>query len=80
MSLRHANVIVLQERSESDRSALATLAALDYAAPSPEPVVLAFCFNRLLAALSLRNGRAVADPWHWTDELVAAVRGGLMSD
>jgi len=53
----------LRAAGPADRAALATLAALDSAAALREPVLLAAVDGRPVAALSLADGRGVADPF-----------------
>jgi hypothetical protein len=55
----------------ADDHALARLAALDSAKPPDGPVVLAEADSRVVAALPLRSGRAIADPFEPTADLVA---------
>lgn len=57
-----------------DFTALGRLAALDSAPIPPRPVLLAEVDGELRAALSLRDGSAVADPFHLTNDLVALLR------
>jgi hypothetical protein len=54
----------------ADEPGLARLAALDSARPPQGPAVLAEADSRILAALPLGSGRAVADPFEPTAELV----------
>ena len=56
----------------ADAAALSRLAELD-SAPRPEPVpmLVAEVGGELRAALPLDGGRAIADPFEWTSELVA---------
>ena len=59
-------------RSHSgDRVALQRLAALDSASPPRGPALIAEADSRMLAALPLGSGRAIADPFEPTAELVA---------
>jgi len=59
----------------ADAAALSRLAQLD-SAPSPEPVgvLVAEVGGELRAALPLDGGRAIADPFQRTAELVAMLR------
>jgi hypothetical protein len=58
----------------SDESSLARLAALDSARPLHGPALVAEADSRLLAALPLGSGRAIADPFEPTAELVELLR------
>jgi hypothetical protein len=59
-------------RSHSgDQVELARLAALDSASPPRGPALIAEADSRILAALPLGSGRAIADPFEPTAELVA---------
>ncbi|HEV7846844.1 MAG TPA: hypothetical protein VGO83_11355 [Thermoleophilaceae bacterium] len=63
------NVTVRRSHS-GDESALARLAALDSTRPPRGPALIAEADSRVLAALPLGSGRAIADPFHRTAELV----------
>ncbi len=63
------NVIVRASRP-ADESGLARLAALDSARPLRGPALVAESGSRLLAAVPLGPGRAIADPFEPTAELV----------
>jgi hypothetical protein len=63
------NVIVRSSRP-ADESGLARLAALDSAHPLRGPALVAESGSRLLAAVPLGSGRAIADPFVPTAELV----------
>lgn len=63
---------VTVRRSDSDdRVELARLAALDSARPLRGPALVAESGSRILAALPLGPGRAIADPFEATAGLVA---------
>jgi hypothetical protein len=64
----------LRAAGPADRAALTTLAALDSAAPLREPVLLAHDADNPVAALSLADGRAVADPFSRSAEALALLR------
>jgi hypothetical protein len=64
------NVTVRRARP-ADESGLARLAALDSAKPPRGPALVAEADSRLLAALPLGAGRAIADPFEPTAEIVA---------
>lgn len=55
----------------SDLSELERLAALDSASPPRGPALVAEADSRMLAALPLGSGRAIADPFELTAEIVA---------
>lgn len=57
-----------------DETALLHLAALDSATELEPPVLVAESSGALLAAVSLRDERAIADPFHRTAELVELLR------
>jgi hypothetical protein len=63
--------VTIRLASDLDQSAIARVAALDSSAPPAWPVLLAEVDDRLLAALSLSDGSAVADPFHPTADLIA---------
>jgi hypothetical protein len=57
-----------------DTAALHALAALDSSPRPSHPVLLAESGERVRAALSLDDGRAIADPFHPTADLLALLR------
>jgi hypothetical protein len=63
------NVTVRQSHTADER-ALARLAALDSSSPPRGPALIAEADSRMLAALPLGSGRAIADPFEPTAELV----------
>jgi hypothetical protein len=63
--------VTVRRSSSSDAGALARLAALDSARPPRGPALVVEADSRMLAALPLGSGRAIADPFHPTAELVA---------
>ena len=67
------NVTVRRSRS-ADESGLARLAALDSARPLRGPALVAEADSRLLAAVPLGPGRAIADPFEPTAEIVALLK------
>ena len=71
--LAHERVTV-RHAGPADWDAIARLAALDSARTPPGPVLVAESDARLLAALPLASGRAIADPFSPTAELVAMLR------
>lgn len=66
--------ITIRPGYADDELALARVAALDSAPVPPTPLLVAEVDGELRAALSLRDGSAVADPFHPTAELVALLR------
>ena len=63
--------ITVRRSTTRDESALARLAALDSASPPRGPALVAEADSRMLAALPLGAGRAIADPFQPTAEVVA---------
>jgi hypothetical protein len=63
--------VVIRRAHDGDRAALARLAALDSSPPPAGEVLLAEVDGEPRAALSLGDGRVVADPFQRTTELVA---------
>ena len=63
--------ITVRKSTSGDESALARLAALDSAKPPRGPALIAEADSRVLAALPLGSGRAIADPFSPTAEVVA---------
>ena len=63
--------ITVRRSTTADESALARLAALDSASPPRGPALVAEADSRMLAALPLGSGRAIADPFEPTAEAVA---------
>ena len=66
--------LVLRLATAPDAAELERLAALDSARPLTGEVVLASVDGELRAALSLETGRAVADPFRPSLELVPLLR------
>lgn len=66
--------LVLRLATAADAEELERLAALDSARPLTGEVVLASVDGELRAALSLETGRAVADPFRPSLELVPLLR------
>jgi hypothetical protein len=65
------NNVTVRRTGSGDQVALARLAALDSASPPRGPALVAEADSRMLAALPLGSGRAIADPFEPTAELVA---------
>ena len=67
--------ILIRPGYADDHRALFRLAALDSAAgPPPFPLLVAEVDGELCAALSLRDGSAIADPFRPTADIVALLR------
>jgi hypothetical protein len=66
--------MTLRLATAADRSALARLADLEQAERPSEPVLVGVVLGRPVAALSLNDGRVVADPFVHTAELVELLR------
>jgi hypothetical protein len=66
--------VTLRFAFPDDALSLARLAALDSAEPLEPPVLLGHADSELRAALSLTDGRAIADPFYPTDALVQLLR------
>jgi hypothetical protein len=66
--------LVLRPATSSDAADLERLAALDSARPLAGEVMLAHADGDVRAALSLETGRAVADPFYPSLELVPLLR------
>jgi prepilin-type processing-associated H-X9-DG protein len=58
----------------ADRAALTRLAALDDAEPVTGDAVMAFADGHAVAAMSIADGRVVADPFRHTAEAVELMR------
>ena len=72
--MSHTPTISIRAASTDDARTIAHLAALD-SAPAPRgPVLLAEVDGDAKAALSLRDGRVVADPFSRTTGLVSMLR------
>jgi hypothetical protein len=66
--------LVLRPATSADSRELERLAALDSARPLTGEVLVAAAGGELRAALSLQTGRAVADPFWPSAELVQVLR------
>jgi hypothetical protein len=66
--------LALRPAVGADAPALEQLAALDSAPPLHGPALLAHHEGRLLAAVSLADGRAIADPFERTAETIELLR------
>jgi hypothetical protein len=69
-----AHEVTVRHATAADGAALTRLAALDSARPPAEPVLLAEVDGIPMAAVSLADGRVVADPFERTAELVELLR------
>jgi hypothetical protein len=72
--MRELGDVTLRYAFPDDQPALWRLAALDSCEPPAEPVLLAEVDGVPWAALSLADGRVVADPFHHTLHLAALLR------
>ena len=70
------DALVIRPAYPDDATTLARLAALDSRRPLPTggPVLVAERDGQILAALSTADGRAIADPFSPTADLVALLR------
>src|SRR3954451_18499800 len=66
--------LTIRSATADDAAALAHLAELDSARVPAEPVFVAELKNRLLAAVSARDGAAIADPFTRSADAVEIVR------
>ena len=66
--------LTLRLATHADRPALARLAELEQAEHPAEPVLLGVVTERPIAALSLCDGRVIADPFSRTAELIELMR------
>ena len=66
----HRSEIVIRLADESDHDRLARLATLDSAAPLNGPAIYAEVGGCAKAAIDLKSGRTIADPFTPTAELV----------
>jgi hypothetical protein len=68
------STIILQQATAAEDAALRELSQLDSARTVSRPALMAVVDDRLLAAISLRDGRVVADPFAETEATVALLR------
>jgi hypothetical protein len=82
MSHTTSPIISLRAATSNDGPALVRLAALDSADVPAGPVLVAEVDGEPQAAMSLRDGRVVADPFAHTAELVSLLRlrAGTVAD
>ena len=72
--------LVIRPATPVDERPLRRLAVLDSAEPLTGEVVLAYAGGDVRAALSVDTGRAVADPFYPSAELVDLLRAAVGSD
>jgi hypothetical protein len=70
----HWSPVVIRLATERDRRALERLAQLDSARPPADEVLLGEVLGRPVAALSLRDGDVIADPFLPTSHIVELLR------
>jgi hypothetical protein len=68
------STIILQQATAAEDEALRELSQLDSARTVGRPALMAIVDDRLIAAVSLRDGRVVADPFAETEDAVALLR------
>jgi hypothetical protein len=68
------STILLQQATAAEDSALRELSQLDSARTVTRPALMAVVDGALVAAISLRDGRVVADPFVETEAAVALLR------
>jgi hypothetical protein len=68
------STITLQQATAAEDAALRELSQLDSARTVRRPALMAIVDDRLIAAVSLRDGRIVADPFAETEDAVALLR------
>ena len=69
--------LIIRPAAVEDRADLARLAALDSADVPAYPLLVAEVQGRLQAAVSIRDGEAIADPFVPTDHLVRFLRSRI---
>ena len=72
--------LVLRHATSVDAGALRRLAALDSADPLKGDVLVAYAAGDLRAAVAVDSGRAVADPFYPSAELVRLLRTAATGD
>jgi hypothetical protein len=68
------SALMIRRAVAADKAALEHLAELDCASRVCDPVLLAEQDGRAVAALSLNDGTAIADPFKPTADIVALLR------
>jgi hypothetical protein len=66
--------VTIRDAFPDDALALVRLAALDSAEVPPQPLLVAETNGELRAALSMRDGAVIADPFHRTTAAVQLLR------
>ena len=74
------NPITIRRSTTGDAAAVARIAALDSGRAPEGDALLAFVGGELRAVLPLDGGRALADPFHRTAELVELLRYSVEPD
>jgi hypothetical protein len=74
MTMTSSTSLTIRLARDDDRASLASLAQLDSGSAPVDPVLLAEADGRLVAALSLLDGTAVADPFRPTADVVDLLR------
>jgi hypothetical protein len=69
-----SSVIAFRTATSEDDSLLRDLSALDSHPPLQRPAVIAVVDGSAVAALSLRDGQIVADPFTRTEDVVGLLR------
>ncbi len=72
--MRAPEPVTIRFAFPDDERALARLAALDSAGVPATPLLLAEVGGELRAAFSLSDGVVIADPFHFTEELIVLLR------
>ena len=67
-------VITIRRSTNQDRDAIGRLAGLDSSHRPQGQALLAFDGRELVAALPLDGGKPIADPFHYTAEVVDLLR------
>jgi hypothetical protein len=70
----HGDSVTIRHAFPDDALALVRLAALDSAEVPPQPLLVAEMDGELRAALSMRDGTVIADPFHRTAAAVQLLR------
>jgi hypothetical protein len=70
----HWQGLTLRLATSADRPALARLADLEQTSGPAEPILVGEMMERPVAALSLSDGRVIADPFTPTAELIELMR------
>ena len=72
--LSNAHLLTIREATSNDHEVLNDLAGLDSAQPLHGDVLVAESENGPVAALEVQSGRAVADPFRYSDPAVGILR------